>query len=357
MPEVIASDALPIHRASARGRVPSVTALNLVGAAVATLVWVPADAAPPTAFDGWSLSNGNISATCPAGFTCQAETTDSGMLQRTLRSDSTGQEYIQLILSESAANGPNTLSTESFVALHDTGGIAAKQTYSQSGADTWNTSAIFNTGWANQPASPAVQLSQSLATTYQGIGYTGNFSYSGDEDTNGNRSGFFVDIRQRLTNTTALPASTTTTTGQDIHTFVYRRAQGTRVPAAGSATLPPFNIGGGMMGGMGGGAGAGAGDGMIGNGFGGTVTWQAGADVSVAWIGQFCQGCPNQDGGGMGGGGGGGGMGGVVPADTTFSYQTFDNLVDALPPIATGSIVTTNPFTWPNPPFGTPPSL
>ena len=98
--------------------------------------------------------------------------------------------------------------------------------------------------------------------------------------------------------------------------------------------------------------GGGMGDGMMGNGAGGTVTWNAGDDVQVIWIGQLCEGCQN---GGMGGGGMGGGMGGG--GTTTFSYQSFDNLVDAQDPIATASIISTDPFTWPDPPFGTQPTL
>jgi hypothetical protein len=74
----------------------------------------------------------------------------------------------------------------------------------------------------------------------------------------------------------------------------------------------------------------------------------------MTWIGQNCQGCadPALFGGmGGGGGGGGGGMGGAT-TDVLYSYQTFDNLVDGADPIATASLAQTNPFDWPDPPFG-----
>jgi len=60
--------------------------------------------------------------------------------------------------------------------------------------------------------------------------------------------------------------------------------------------------------------------------------------------------------GGGGGGGGGGGMGGGV-FDATFSYQALDNMSDGAAAIATASVITTDPFTWPNPPFGAQPAL
>ncbi len=324
-------------------------------ASIAALVFCGnAYAAPPVGFDGWSTNGGSITATCPAGFACIESTNDAGILQRDIRAPD-GQKYIQLILSEQAADGSVTTS-ESFIKLNaPNGGIAAKQTYTQSGADTWNISSILDTGWANPSGTSAIQFNQSLVTNYLGVGYESTFSYSADQDVNGNKTGSFMDIWQRLTNSTAL--TTIVPTGQDVQTFVHRRASGTRVPSAGSATLPAANngmgMGGGGMGGGGMGGGNPIGTGMIGNGAGGTITWQAGADVNVTWLGQLCQGCRTQNGQTMGGGGG---MM-FVNGDATFSYQTFDNLVDALPPIATGSIVSTSPFTWPNPPFGTQPTL
>jgi hypothetical protein len=44
-------------------------------------------------------------------------------------------------------------------------------------------------------------------------------------------------------------------------------------------------------------------------------------------------------------------MGGAT-LDSLFSYQTFDNLVDANDPIATMALGQTDPFDWPDPPFG-----
>lgn len=87
--------------------------------------------------------------------------------------------------------------------------------------------------------------------------------------------------------------------------------------------------------------------GMGGGPAGGTVTWAAGNEVQVIWIGQSCPGCAI---GGMGGMGGMGGPGGI------FSFQQYENLSSGA--IATSrSITGTAPLTWNNPPFGPQPGL
>jgi hypothetical protein len=79
---------------------------------------------------------------------------------------------------------------------------------------------------------------------------------------------------------------------------------------------------------------------------GGTVTWSAGDEVQVIWIGQLCQGCAQ---GGMGMGGAGGAA--------TFSFQTYENISSGAPAAITRSILQTTPFTWNDPPFGAQPGL
>lgn len=310
-------------------------------------------AAPPTTFDGWNENAGAITAACPTGFQCTESVNDQGILQRTLLSP-TGEEYIQLIVSSTDQNG-TVVTGESFIKAGGTtlNGISAKQIISQSGADQFDSQSILNVGWANDGTTPAVELSQNLTTNYQGIDYSHSFAFNADHDAAGNSIGTYTDVRQTLLNTSAIDPNITPT-GQDVQTFVFRRANGSRVANAGQAVLPAAQ--GGQMGMMGGG---GMGDGMAGGGAGGTLNWNAGDDVQVIWIGQLCEGCG--DGAGMmdggGGGGGGGMMGGGGTFNATFSYQSFDNLVDAADPISTASILTTNPFDWPDPPFGAQPTL
>lgn len=296
-------------------------------------------AAPPIVFDDWANTAGDISATCPTGFQCGAGVVDDGMLQRTVR-DLNGDEFIQLILDDMDALGTR-ITTESFIRINGASGISSKQTISTNGADNLLSTTILNTGWANNEIDPTVLINQTLTSVdASGAGIDNSFNFEVYEDVNGNPLGRFIDITDTTLDSSLLSANPTT--GQDIQKFVYRRASGNQVPTAGSVTLPSaMGMGGGMMGG-----------GMMGGGAGGTMDWLAGDDVEVIWVGQICDGC--QD--GMMGGGMGGGMMGNG-ADVTFSYQSFDNLVDAFDPIATASIVSTDPFDWADPPFGLQPSL
>ena len=310
-------------------------------------------AAPPTTFDNWNENAGAITAACPASFECIDGVNDNGILQRTLRA-ANGDEYIQLIVVGQENLTGSLVTDESFIQVNSGGmnGISSKQTINQTGADQLNSQTILNTGWANTGGA-AVDIRQSLNTSYQGAGYSDSFVHITDQDANGNVTGTYTDISQTMLNSAQINGITPT--GRDVQRFVTRRASGSRTASGGSATLPA--AAGGQMGGMMGGGGA-MGDGMQGGGAGGTVNWNAGDDVQVTWIGLLCEGC-GSDGmmpGGGGGGGGGGGMGGGV-FDATFSYQAFDNMSDGSAAIATASVITTDPFTWPNPPFGAQPAL
>ncbi|MDH5217113.1 MAG: hypothetical protein OEX19_05435 [Gammaproteobacteria bacterium] len=111
------------------------------------------------------------------------------------------------------------------------------------------------------------------------------------------------------------------------------------VPPRGSGTLPPQaqppGAGGAIPMGMGGGAGVPS---------GGTVSWSAGNEIQVIWIGQVCPGCVAAAMGGMGG------------ASGSFSYQAYENLSTGVS-AATRSIFGTAPFTWTDPPFGPQPGM
>jgi len=288
-------------------------------ASVTSVALTPAlFAAPPIAFDDWNESAGVISANCPVNHICNDSVNDAGVIQRTVETPS-GDSYIQFILFDQDADG-TVFRNESFVgaSLNVKNGISTKQVIDKATVgDQLTSTAIINTGWANEPGvAPAIQLSQVQTMTFQNVDYTSSFSYEADEDASGVRTGDYLDITQRLVGSGSITGPVTT--GTDIQKFVTRRATGSRVPSAGSLTLP--NLGGGGFGG--GGAQSAA---------GGTTTWQANDEIKVTWVGQLCDQCVGQ--------------GGQI-ATTNFSFQSFDNLVDAADPITTISRAATDPFTW-----------
>jgi len=307
------------------------SSISLLG----TLIYSSATySAPPIPFDTWTQTAGIVSATCPANHTCTDSVNDDGILQRLVKTD-TGEEYIQFILYDENANG-TVYKNENFInaSTNTNGGIASKQSLTQTAPnDQLTSSAIINTGWANEPGvTPAIRLTQSQTMSFGTVGYSSNFSYEADDDAAGNRTGDYLEITQRLSGSGAITGPVTP--GTDIQKFVSRRATGSRVPTAGQITLPGTGgFGGGGFGGGGGGAQSAQ---------GGTENWQAGEDISITWIGQLCDACVGQ---------------GRQIARTNFSYQTFDNLVDANDPIATLSRAQTDPFTWVDPTLGTQPIL
>ncbi|GEM_PF-1899851 len=326
----------------------SVAAHLLLSGILAVAVVSPGVAAPPVPFDGWSSVGGTINAPCPAGYTCEVNVNDQGILQRLLTSPS-GVRYIQLILDSATPQG--RLREESFVRADNAplSGISSKQVLESTAAGNLISSILINTGWAMDPGQAAVAVDQTLTdTTPEGAQFSQVFQKLIDQDANGLAIGYYMAIRQDVINSTLMTGGTLGPNDQDIHAFVLRQVQGTRNPTSGSATLP----GAGMMGGgMGGG-------GMMGGGnFGGTVSWNIGDEVRVIWIGQICTGGCRQ--GGMMGGGGGGGMGGGMGmmGGGLFAYQAYDNLSDTAPEILTRSLFSTDPFTWQDPPFGPQPGL
>ena len=314
--------------------------------AIMTTQTAPAQSANPFTIN----LDGSITSPCPADFTCSANGISApGILQRGIV-DNTGQKYIQVIVADIDGQSTTT-STESLVRIGGRNGISATQTMEYiEGVDFLIANSEINTGWANTGTLPTIALNQSFSLTYLDVVNTdGSFIYEANYDTAENVIGEYVDVTQRVENSSLLSANPTT--GLDIQTAVYRRASGTRVPTAGSIVLPTAQ---GMMGGGGGGGGGMGGDpmgtGMMGGGTGGTGTWNVDDDVTVFWIGQVCEGCIS--GGMMGGGGMGGGAGG----DVIFSYQLFDNLSDALNPISTLTLQNFDPFDW-DPIFGPEPTL
>ncbi|MDH5547745.1 MAG: hypothetical protein OEZ43_19375 [Gammaproteobacteria bacterium] len=411
--------------------------------------------APPVPFDGWSNRRGVITAPCPRGYSCITNVSDTGILQRYLTDQRTGRRFIQLIVSDGVLRTDGEMILENFVEMSsapgNVDGTALKQIITQRGEYNMDYSIVLNTGWADDPNTPTVDLSQTITdTTPEGVGFDYTFDYTAHLGPNDAVTGYFFGIRQSVTNSGRLNGSNGG--GQDIHTFVLRRASGSFV-RSGSASLPA--AAGGMGGAVGGGAGGGAGGGMMaaasnttggtsntiaprgntgstlvrvngtstgagdppcgsdpptnirpgepprcradpaptnpgsqgtgtgagaaapggtltvpprgsgtipvppqppgagggipmgmggGGPAGGSVSWTAGNEVQVIWIGQVCPGCVAAAMGGMGG------------ANGSFSYQAYENLSTGAT-AATRTIFGSAPFTWTDPPFGPQPGL
>lgn len=214
-----------------------------LGVLVALLIPHASFAAPPIAFG---------STACPSGFTCELNVESTGMTQRIL-SDSNGTTYFQVTIQDGRTNNGGSFFYDSFVDGSNNstvGGISAFLDINQTGDHNLNYSTTLNLGWANNGSGPAIDLSQAITDTYQGVGFDYSFDYQQRQNSQGTATGYSYDIYQRVTNSSRLNGSSSG--GEDIHTFVLRRAGGDYV-RSGSISLPSSGGGGGMDGGGGGG--------------------------------------------------------------------------------------------------------
>jgi len=362
-------------------------------------------------FDRWNNQGGTIQVACPAGYTCNENVVSDNMIQRILTRNNSGEAYVQVIIddnsngqhrSETFVNASNANNLQIPVqAPEDRGvvvpvvptpgvdiveelnissinsGIATKIAINQTlGTQSITLNYVLNTGWAVTPGQAAFELQQQNSdTTPQGIVFDNVFDYTQNRNAANAVTGWLYGINQFVQNTAVIGPGNGGT--QDDHRFVLRRASGDFV-TAGQAVLPPSAGG---MGGMGGtpganpanggtappagtiipspqatpfpnppGAPTGNPAGMGGGGTmppGGTVTWAAGDEVQVIWIGQVCPGC-------MIGMGGMGMMGG----NGSFGFQQYENISSPTPAwAASRTIQGTAPFTWNPSPFGPQPAL
>ncbi len=292
---------------------------------------LPGLAQTPPPFDLWRPSGERLILDCPPGYRCQVNIDAPGIAQRLLR-DGNGRRYVQLIVHGQSAGG--AFSTESFIDLDPTrDGIALKQRLDQGDPRAGDLSlvALVRSGWAIDPTQPALDLSQRLTATHSGVTLNDRFrqrTYRPAGSQGNEQRGLRLELEQRLDDTNMITGSPAL--GRDAHGFVLRRVGGDPLPQGGSVTLP---------GGMG----------ML-RDRGGTLSWQAGDTVQAVWVGQICEGCDYlyQLGGGV-----------ATGPNTTvvFSYQAFDNLADIAGPITSFSVSRSDPFTWPDPPFGPVPTL
>jgi len=143
-------------------------AASSIGAAALVLSGA-AMAAAPTSFDAWGVTGGNITSTCPTGFTCTTAVTGDGFFQRQI-SDASGT-YFQTIITDSGVTGtPGGLSfsDESFVQTGNVGGLADKSSTSDASTtgtltETFSGATTLLTGWANGGSGDIVQIKQGIA--------------------------------------------------------------------------------------------------------------------------------------------------------------------------------------------------
>lgn len=244
-----------------------INARNWGGAAALLLLAAPVKALP--VFDNWTAASGTISVTCPAGFTCETLTTGDGFAQVQWVETASGDTFIQTIITDLGAGGTSATlpySDESFIMLGGTNGISSRQHYLQD--DTATTGTIFenttalNTGWAQtDPSDPDMDVTQTLtvdATSgVSGDEFTSGFEMHLIHDAGGTTTGSSITITQD----SGLGNGTVTST--DSQEFQLVHLQGSYVATGSSITLDATDTA-----------------------SGGTVTWNAGDDVMIRWIGQ-----------------------------------------------------------------------
>lgn len=162
----------------------------------------------PTPFDKWSVSNGNIAATCATGLACADISTGAGFLQRSIK-DASNSSYLQTIITSPKASGlPVTglgFSDESFVKLGQSAtaplsqnGIADKQIMHSSltnGAATqgFDSRTTIYSGWAQEVGKPIIDINQTLTEHHPTDGdFKATFSYIATS------SGTSLDVTQDI---------------------------------------------------------------------------------------------------------------------------------------------------------------
>ncbi len=257
--------------------------------------------AAPASFDGFTVNvtatNAAISTAADplcAGGNCTPLVTGDGFLQESVKSG--GVTFIRTIITDSGATlsaagltGTQNATAlpytdESFVRQDQTAGILSKQrsaettaanTATDVGAKSFTSNAILAMGWAQgtvlagtTTALRDVQITQNLVdegiNSVNGDTFTNDFSLANSRNASGIVTGQSMSIRQDVKMATAA-----TTTPTDVQSFVVERRSGTDVAAAGSITL-----------------GTATGSINPSAATGGTVTYNAGDDIMLTWIGQ-----------------------------------------------------------------------
>jgi len=123
----------------------------------------------------------NVTATCPAGFTCASTPiTDAGFLQRILTEDTSGRKFIQNILTEGVTTdggstfaGDSGFADENFVEMGGTGGIISRQALAESdGVETFKSTAVNYAGAFRAVDGTGITINQSVAEVAGGMSTT-----------------------------------------------------------------------------------------------------------------------------------------------------------------------------------------
>ncbi len=309
---------------------------GLVPVALVALYSYPAFAGPPKPFDGWSVSNGSVAASCGTGFQCTELSSGPGFLQRNVKNDA-GQVFVQTIVTGAGSSGIPAaglnFSDESFIkmsagaitgtgtgsqtpgsqspgSLINTNGIADKQILRSASitADqtrTFDSLVEISRGWAAEAGKPSIDILQKIVeTTSAGQSFSDTAHIASNNNGDGLQTGTLIGL------SSAFSQPSLTTSSTDRQQFELRRIGGDMLTTSGSATLPSTN----------------------------RVNWSPGQVIQTVWIGQRLDFECDADGG-------------------TLGFQAFDNLSDNSSQVTYQSTSSLGPFAWPNPPFGTAPSF
>jgi len=308
---------------------PKNTLIKLISTAIACYaVSASVNAGSPIPYDTWTESAGIITADCPIGFGCMGDSSDQGMMQRILF-DSNGDQYIHQVITHFTPTQGN-MTLEAFVFSSNgiaPSGIASKQhIYHNQTNKNMDLMVYLNTGWANTGEN-VVQVNQSKNTIENGnpnIYYEDSFTYYERRDTTTQEiNGTAIDISQgQLGSTYFQSDGGILTNNSDQYSFVNRQASGVFNPIAMTASLTNYW----------------AGSLLDANGAtgGGTVSWDPGDALRMIWWGQYCIGCGTNS--------------------ANMSLQVLENLTTNTT-IAGQKYGVTSPMSWPEPPFGTAPSI
>lgn len=241
--------------------------------AVAAALPMSAQAAGPV-FDNWSVANGAISGAggptpCAAGFTCEVLSIGDGFIQVQWVDVGASATYIQTIVTDTGASGdPADLAyvDESFVQLGASNGILAQQRHATTDVDgEFTNSSQLAIGWANPTPdgnNPTMTITQAFVSDGTGVAgdeFSNEFTMLLINGTGGVDRAITVDQRVGLGD--GIDATS------DVQRFVLEGRRG--------AFTTPGSI-------------------DLGPSFGGAslgpdpdpVTWVAGNDVMVRWLGQ-----------------------------------------------------------------------
>ncbi len=241
----------------------------------------PASAMAVPVFDNWSADNGTITpdtgagSYCgSAGVTCTTLVSGNGFLQQEIQDTNDGATYIQTIITDTDAGSTGgtpaaslPYSDESFIRRNQTSGIMSQQRSSEAtGTFNFSTTSELYTGWASgtgfKPSGKGnTNITQGFTDTGTAVGdeFINSFDLRIDIDQATSAvTGKTMSLRQDVGMGDGVVDNTT-----DVQSFLVEQRTGTLLTAGGSLTLDATSATN-----------------------GGTVTWVAGDDVMVSWIGQ-----------------------------------------------------------------------